>query len=73
MPPPTLTVIDGGGALSLVDLVRRYGVGAKLKNTVILERRWRRADHLSGDEGEWYARWPTFSLELEAAIREARR
>lgn len=58
--------------MTLVEMIRRFGVGARLKHAVIADRNWRRADYRSGDEGEWYARWPAFAVELNAAIREVR-
>jgi len=49
----------------LATQVLRFGVTAKLKRAVMLERGWRRDD-------DWYRNWPTFAPELVAAIDEAR-
>ena len=59
--------------MTLVEMVRKYGATAKLKHAVVAARGWRRSNFKTGDEGEWYERWPAFSLELEAAIIEAKR
>ncbi len=61
-----------GGLMPLVEMVRKYGVGGKLKQAVIAERGWRRPDFRTGDAGEWYERWPVFAAELEAAVTTVR-
>lgn len=58
--------------VTLVEMIRKHGVGAKLKRVVMAERGWRQPAFGSGDNGDWYRNWPTFVVELEAAIREAK-
>jgi hypothetical protein len=50
--------------MTLADMIRKFGVNAKLKKAVMRQRGWNPAD--------WYRQWPTFGAELELAIREAR-
>ena len=54
-------------------MVRKYGVGPKLKRAVMQARGWKSARVGTADHDDWYANWPTFSVELEAAVREAGR
>ena len=51
----------------IVDLVRRYGMNAKLKHAIIADRGWRRST--LHDPGEWYERWPEIARELADAAR----
>jgi hypothetical protein len=55
--------------VTLEEMIRKHGVCAKLKHAVVAARGWRRENLKTGDPGEWYERWPVFSLELEAAIQ----
>lgn len=59
--------------MTLVEMVRKHGVGAKLKRAVMAARGWKHPPFGSGDIGDWYRNWPAFRDELEAAVREARR
>lgn len=52
-------------AMTLLELVAKHGAGAKLKRVIMAQRGWKYDD--------WYLNWPEFSLELEAAILEARK
>ena len=56
--------------MTLVEMVRAFGVGQKLKAAVMRERGWR-PDPRGADHDDWYRNWPTFSRELTAAITEA--
>lgn len=55
---------------SVVDLVRRLGVNARLRHAIERDRSWRRGNLKTGDPGEWYERWPETAREIEAALVE---
>lgn len=57
----------------LAQLVRKHGVNAKLKAAIMRERGWKPARFGSGAREDWYVNWPAFSVELEAAVIEAKR
>lgn len=56
----------------LAQLVKRHGVNAKLRRAIMKERGWREPRFGEPGRSDWYDNWPAFSLELEAAIKEAR-